>query len=93
MDDEGKQKVRIFTRQFEIVGDLNIYSKTTPFRGFGMVWQGFELFNEDEGSQKQIFLCGIPFYGTTGIIFYMVRDHQFERRSQPRWELLQSVSV
>ncbi|MHC1725042.1 MAG: hypothetical protein AB9866_03290 [Syntrophobacteraceae bacterium] len=25
MDDEGKQKIRIFTRQFEIVGDLSIY--------------------------------------------------------------------
>jgi len=25
MDDEGKQKIRIFTRQFEIVGDLHIY--------------------------------------------------------------------
>ena len=26
MDDEGKQKIRIFTRQFEIVGDLHIYA-------------------------------------------------------------------
>jgi hypothetical protein len=26
MNDEGKQKIRIFTRQFEIVGDLHIYS-------------------------------------------------------------------
>jgi hypothetical protein len=26
MDNEGKQKMRIFTRQFEIVGDLHIYS-------------------------------------------------------------------
>jgi hypothetical protein len=26
MGDEGKQKIRIFTRQFEIVGDLHIYS-------------------------------------------------------------------
>jgi hypothetical protein len=25
MDNEGKQKMRIFTRQFEIVGDLHIY--------------------------------------------------------------------
>ena len=25
MDDEGKQKIRIFTRQFEIVGDLHLY--------------------------------------------------------------------
>lgn len=26
MDNVGKQKMRIFTRQFEIVGDLHIYS-------------------------------------------------------------------
>jgi hypothetical protein len=26
MDNEGKQKMRIFTRQFEIVGDVHIYS-------------------------------------------------------------------
>jgi hypothetical protein len=26
MGDESKQKIRIFTRQFEIVGDLHIYS-------------------------------------------------------------------
>jgi hypothetical protein len=26
MDDEGKQKIHIFTRQFEIVGDLHIYT-------------------------------------------------------------------
>jgi len=25
MNGEGKQKIRIFTRQFEIIGDLNIY--------------------------------------------------------------------
>lgn len=25
MNNEGKQKIRIFTRQFEIIGDLNIY--------------------------------------------------------------------
>ncbi|MGA2938826.1 MAG: hypothetical protein ABSF52_17250 [Syntrophobacteraceae bacterium] len=26
MNDVGKQKIRIFTRQFEIAGDLHIYS-------------------------------------------------------------------